>query len=192
MILGILSDTHGQRLRVAAAIRLLKQLGTQVFVHCGDIGGAGVLSEFAGLDAVLVMGNTDYPDASLERYAASIGLKLNAAPPLRLQYDRRSIAVFHGHEPQFYALANSLIETGHLPPEADNWDYILHGHTHIASDQRVGRTRLINPGALHRARVCTVATLDTADDDLKFWRVFDDVADNQDDVPLLRYYPGVD
>ena len=39
-------------------------------------------------------------------------------------------------------------------------DYLLQGHTHVPHDQRIGRTRLINPGALHRARTKTVATLD--------------------------------
>ena len=41
-------------------------------------------------------------------------------------------------------------------------DYILHGHTHVARDDRRSRTRIINPGALRHARRKTVATLDTS------------------------------
>ena len=47
-------------------------------------------------------------------------------------------------------------------------DYILHGHTHCKRDERIGRCRVINPGALHRANPKSVATLDTASDTLTF------------------------
>jgi predicted phosphodiesterase len=52
--------------------------------------------------------------------------------------------------------------------ESQRFDYLLHGHSHLTRDERVGRTRIINPGALHRAREKTVALLDTATDALKF------------------------
>jgi predicted phosphodiesterase len=41
-------------------------------------------------------------------------------------------------------------------------DYLFSGHTHVASDVQKGPTRWINPGALHRASVWTVALLDIA------------------------------
>jgi predicted phosphodiesterase len=47
-------------------------------------------------------------------------------------------------------------------------DYLLLGHSHVKSDHRQGRIRVINPGALHRASPKTVATLDTSSDELKF------------------------
>jgi predicted phosphodiesterase len=50
-------------------------------------------------------------------------------------------------------------------------DYIIHGHTHRAAHVRIDHVRLINPGALERARPRTVATLDVANDALDFWRV---------------------
>ena len=42
----------------------------------------------------------------------------------------------------------------------DGVDFLLHGHTHTVQDERVGRTRVINPGALHRASRYTCALLD--------------------------------
>ncbi len=51
-------------------------------------------------------------------------------------------------------------------------DYLLQGHTHVRHDERIGKTRVINPGALHRAREKTVALLDTATDRLVFLPVF--------------------
>ena len=49
---------------------------------------------------------------------------------------------------------------------ADGVDWLLHGHTHQVRDERIGRTRIINPGALQRARRYTVGLLDTESDSL--------------------------
>ena len=49
--------------------------------------------------------------------------------------------------------------------------YLCHGHTHTALDARRGKTRVINPGALHRAAEYTVALLDTDTDTLTFYPV---------------------
>ena len=40
-------------------------------------------------------------------------------------------------------------------------DYLFQGHSHIREDRTVGRVRIVNPGALHRARPKTVALVDT-------------------------------
>jgi predicted phosphodiesterase len=50
-------------------------------------------------------------------------------------------------------------------------DYLLFGHSHRTTDQRVGPTRMINPGALHRARTWTVALLDLESDVVKFLQI---------------------
>jgi hypothetical protein len=41
----------------------------------------------------------------------------------------------------------------------------------VRRDERVGKTRLINPGALHRTPQRSVAVLDTATDGLHFLKV---------------------
>lgn len=174
MILGILSDTHGQQLRTAKALRLLQHLGAQALVHCGDIGGHAVLGELIGMPGWVVPGNTDLPDAALERYAESLGLTLARDVPLRIRLNGCAVAVFHGHEPAFEELVEEVAETGALPDGFGPCDYVFHGHTHVASDHRLGPVRIINPGALHRAGTYTVATLDLQSDDLRFWHVLDD------------------
>ena len=184
MILGILSDTHGQRLRTATAIRLLQQVGAEAFVHCGDVGGAGVLTELVGLQIWLVSGNSDGPDSSLERYTESVGLTVAREVPLRLELGGRSIVVFHGHEAQFAHFCSRMLESGGRGPEMGKWDYVLHGHTHVPRDQRIGSVRIINPGALHRAPSYTVATLDLSSDTLKFWQVLDDASQ----TPPTQWY----
>ena len=51
------------------------------------------------------------------------------------------------------------------------YDYLLLGHTHVARDWRLGRLRIINPGALYRASKKTVATLDTRTDAVRYLTV---------------------
>src|ERR1041384_6645630 len=103
MILGLLSDTHGQPERAARAIALLREKGASAFIHCGDVCSEGVLDALAGLQAWVVWGNCDLPEA-LRHYAASLGLPTPTGIPLRLRLDDKRIAVFHGHEREFTAV----------------------------------------------------------------------------------------
>jgi uncharacterized protein len=158
MRIGILSDSHGHDAIVAEALRLFDALGVELVVHCGDVGGMGVLDQLAGRRCGLVWGNMDTPDSGVRRYLESVGLSVPATPPLRLALDGKVALVFHGHERGFAAAVR-----------APDVDYILHGHTHRARDERIGRVRVINPGALQRANPRTVATLDTATDAVQFY-----------------------
>lgn len=172
MILGLLSDTHGFAQRTANAVEVLMHCGAEALVHCGDVGSTGVLDALAGTRAWIVRGNTDYLDGEIARYAELLGLHFARETPLRLELAGRRLVVFHGHEPEFGRLFNGDEEDARTA--LGRCDYLLHGHTHVAADTRIGRLRIINPGALHRAGVYTVATLDIARDELRFWRVFDD------------------
>jgi putative phosphoesterase len=161
MKIGIVSDSHGEAARTVRAVELLWQLGAARLYHCGDVGGDAVLEALAGHSATLVWGNCDDPTPLLARYAASLGIVCHI-PPRSIRIDGRSIGLFHGHESSFASAA-----------EGGAFDYLLHGHTHRPADRRVGRCRVINPGALHRARVHTAALLDLGSDALGFWNVDD-------------------
>lgn len=156
MILGILSDSHGDYLPVRHALAGLERAGAEVFVHCGDVGGMEVFDELAGRRVHFVWGNTDVPDAVLCGYVEDIGLSLPTVP-LSLELGGKRIVVCHGHES---CVPRVVAEARH--------DYLLCGHSHQRCDLRKNGVRIINPGALHRARVKTVATLDLATDVLTF------------------------
>lgn len=175
MILGILSDTHGDHRRTATAIELLQQCGADAFVHCGDVGGDKVLDQFAGLRTWFVWGNTDTSQTTLAHYAEAIGVSPPRAIPTRIALGRRRVDVYHGHESQFARLIGLLEarKVAEFQRAVSGIDYILHGHTHVAADTRIGELRIINPGALHRASPQTVATLDLATDALSHWVVDD-------------------
>jgi len=160
VIIGILSDTHDHADWMAAGVRTLQQHGAEFLVHCGDIGGQECIDLLAGVPAVFVFGNTDFDRPRLARYAASIDVPCygNFAD---LELDGTKIAVLHGDDAR---LKQRLLA-------AQEHDYLFQGHTHVRADTRVGRTRVINPGALHRAAVKTVATLDTAADKLSVFEI---------------------
>ena len=157
MLIGILSDSHNHSEPVRRALALFDLLGVTKIIHCGDVGGTDVFDEFVERDLTFVWGNTDHPSEGLLAYLETTGIAAPDCVPLRLTADGKTFAVYHGHEPGFDDAIESL-----------DVDYILHGHSHLVRDDRRGKTRIINSGALHRARRKTVATLDTTSDELTF------------------------
>ena len=160
MLLGILSDTHDRADAMAMGVRLLRSAGAAYYVHCGDVGDETVLDALAGEPSAFVFGNNDWDRAGLRRHADTLGVTcLGDFGTLDLA--GKKIAVTHGDDG---GLLRRLVD-------AQDHDYVLLGHSHVAGEQRVGRTRLINPGALYRAKVKTVALLDLATDALRWIEV---------------------
>jgi len=160
MLIGILSDTHDRVDAMAAGVALLRDRGAEMFVHCGDVGGERVLDLLCGLKSVVVWGNTDFDQAELSRYAATLGIE-GRGLLAELEVDGKRIAVTHGHD---HRLMSRIVAGG-------QHDYLLHGHSHVMRDERVGRVRIINPGALARAAKKTVALLDVRGDVVKHFDV---------------------
>jgi hypothetical protein len=156
VILGILSDTHGKVDAAAEAVQLLLEHGAEYLIHCGDVGSEGVLDQLAGHPAMFVFGNTDWDRKELARYAGDIGIVCGHEQG-KLSFDGKLLVVTHGDDER---LVRRVIADQQV-------DYLLVGHTHQPMDQRQGRVRIINPGALYRAAVKTVAVLDTAADTVK-------------------------
>jgi len=139
---------------------LFEQFGVSHIIHCGDVGSPEVFDEMLGRPCTFVWGNMDFPNDELLTYARALGLPIPDEIPTKLELDGKRIAVFHGHEPGFHDALRHL-----------DVDYILHGHSHVACDERLDGKRIINPGALYRAARKTVATLDTKTDRLTFHEV---------------------
>ncbi|MFO0973254.1 MAG: metallophosphoesterase family protein [Phycisphaerae bacterium] len=156
MTVGILSDSHGDAATTGRAVALLEARGATALFHCGDVCALTVLDELVGRPAWFVWGNCDQPTAETRRYVERVGLTWPQSP-VRVTLAGRSIALLHGHEPEFDAVVSG-----------GECDYVFCGHTHVRADVRVGRTRVVNPGALHRARKKSVALLDLSRDALEF------------------------
>ena len=158
MLVGIISDTHDQAARTSLAVQKLITAGVDALFHCGDLVEPEMTACFTALPFYFVFGNND------EYYASEIREAIAQAPEAiclewgdTVELSGKRIAITHGH---LNSEMDRLLDA--------NPDYLLTGHTHIASDVKSGATRHINPGALHRARRYSVATLNLATDELKF------------------------
>jgi uncharacterized protein len=151
MRIGIVSDTHSRLATAARAVSLLRERGVTTVLHCGDLEDASAVQPFTGLDAHFVYGNCDGDRDGIRTAIANAGLKLYE-PFGDLELEGVRLAFLHGDDgPLLRDLERS-----------DHFDYLFYGHTHQAKEHRTGRTRVINPGALHRARPKTFLVLDLA------------------------------
>lgn len=160
MIVGILSDTHGDFQIATRAIRLLREHGAEHLIHCGDVGDERVLAAMAGMPATFTFGNNDWDHDELEQYGNAIGVACVQFGG-SLVLDDKSIAITHGDNAKTVARFMDDPKT----------KYLFTGHSHVRHDKRIGRVRWINPGALFRAAMKTVATLDLATDALQYIEV---------------------
>ena len=148
MRIGILSDTHSRYATVETALKLLDEYKVELLIHCGDIEDAETVWLFPG-NSHFVFGNCDTERSSLRQAMYGTGATLHE-PFGSLRLDGVNLAFIHGDDKR---LLDKLETCG-------EFDYVFHGHTHVARDERVGPTRVINPGALHRARPKTFVVLD--------------------------------
>ncbi len=160
MLIGICSDSHNDGAAMRRALQIFDGAGVERIIHCGDVGGPPVFDELVGREVAFVWGNMDAGGNGLNAYLQSVEISQPRQVPLHLEWADRRIAVFHGHEPAFRNAADVL-----------SVDYIFHGHTHARRDERIGGVRVVNPGALHRARPRTVATLNLTTDALIFHEI---------------------
>ncbi len=159
MWIAILADTHDQLARSRSAVSLVMTQGAEALIHCGDLTGPDVVYECAGLPGYYVFGNNDFDQEPLRRAMTDVGgVCLGRSGELTLR--GRRIAVTHGD------LTKEVRRLAARSP-----DYLLFGHSHRRTDVREGPTRLINPGALHRAAAWTVALLDLDADFLQFLQI---------------------
>jgi len=160
MRLGLLSDTHGRYELTRTAVDLLIRHKAERLLHLGDLGSPRILDLLTGVPAAFVWGNSDYDRPLLQACARALGLDCYGAFG-RLTFDKQVVCILHGDDE---ALTNRLIEK-------QECDLLFHGHTHQYGFKDIGRTRVINPGALHRADPKTVALVDTETRKVEFFTI---------------------
>ena len=148
MKIAIISDTHNRTGRVARAVLEIRQRRVRTVIHCGDVTNAPVVELFALLDAHFVLGNCDDDVGELRAAIEDVDGTLHDGYGC-LELAGKQIAFTHGHDGRLRELEQS-----------GAFDYLFHGHTHVAADRTAGRTRIINPGALQRVQVPTFVVLD--------------------------------
>jgi putative phosphoesterase len=149
MRIGIVSDSHGRRLAVSLALAELRERGVTTVLHCGDIDDPETVELFRGFTAHFVFGNCDIDKSALRSVIADIGGTLHENFG-SVELEGVKIAFLHGDD---HRMLRDVELSGY-------YDFLFYGHTHQAEEHRTGPTRVINPGALHRARPKTFVVLD--------------------------------
>jgi putative phosphoesterase len=156
MRIGVVSDSHGRHTTMSRALAELRDRGITTVLHCGDIDDAETVALFRGLTAHFVFGNCDWDRVALQAAITEIGATLHEGWGY-LEVGGKKLAFLHGDDKgTFREVENS-----------GAFDYLFYGHTHHAEEHRTGPTRVINPGALHRADPKTFVVLDLASDELE-------------------------
>jgi putative phosphoesterase len=150
MQIAVLSDSHSRYHAIEDALAILRDRGVGTVIHCGDIDDGEAVWRFRGFTAHFVYGNCDRSEKHAIRAAVEqIGATLHE-PFGSLELEGIKIAFLHGDDAR---LMRDVENAGHF-------DFLFYGHTHQADERRTGPTRVINPGALHRARPKTFVLLD--------------------------------
>jgi putative phosphoesterase len=149
MRLGIISDTHGQVELTRPAVRMFESLDVNAVLHCGDIGSLAVVELFAAWPTHFVFGNCDYDH---HKFAAAIRNAGQSCHDLfgDLEFDGVRVALLHSHERRRF---RQTIDSG-------DYRLVCYGHTHVAAIDVRGETLLVNPGAIYRATLHSVAIVD--------------------------------
>jgi putative phosphoesterase len=103
----------------------------------------------AAWPAHFVFGNVDQDENEL-RYAIHRARLTCHDEFGRLELEGVRIALLHGDD--FGALAQAI--------ESGEFDLVCHGHTHRQRLEHIGRTLVLNPGALYRATPRSFATVE--------------------------------
>jgi putative phosphoesterase len=163
MHIAVLSDTHNNRTAIRQALEFARGRGAQEILHCGDLTSASMIDLFQGWAVNYVEGNMDRDAAGIRVAVERLGMGSACGTELHLERDGLRIALLHGNRAERLTTA---IQSG-------EFDFIFYGHTHIRRDERIGRTRVVNPGALGSAAVANYSfcVLDTVSKEIEFVEV---------------------
>jgi putative phosphoesterase len=150
-MLAILSDTHGHAANTLAAARMLESFDVAAILHCGDIGTPEIPQLLAPWPTHFVFGNCDSDHDSLRAAIQQASPKHTCHGLFGdLNIEGRRIALLHSHDAKLF----------HRVSHSGEYDLVCYGHTHQAEHHHVGKTLILNPGALYRATPHSLAILD--------------------------------
>jgi putative phosphoesterase len=160
MKIGILSDTHNHSSNIQKALAIFENYKPDILIFCGDATTVESIEWFCEYPMIYTFGNGDIATGEIKAYLKGYNDLNYAGYIFNGDLGGKKVGVTHGHLINFY---DEIINYG-------QFDYLFTGHTHVRMDEKIGRTRLINPGALGGTRKQTrsVAILDTDTDNLIF------------------------
>lgn len=161
-LVAIISDTHEDIRMISRAIRAIQERKPALVIHCGDIISPPVVERFQGLPMRFVFGNNDGERSGLKKKCE----ELHFAPI-------EDTAVFDFAGRKFFVNHGTRMSVIDEAVSKQEYDYVLHGHTHQRREEVVEKTKIINPGALFAALEFSIAFLEAKTGKLEFVEIPD-------------------
>ncbi|MFH1582674.1 MAG: YfcE family phosphodiesterase [bacterium] len=133
MKIAVISDSHDNVANLKRVYSIIKKEKIKIIIHCGDIASIETLKEVFGKFKGKIyasLGNMDKErDFSIKKDPKLPQLKVYS------NYGSiRNIAFTHSRE-----TARKLSET-------KKYDLVFYGHTHKPWEEKIGKTKMVNPG----------------------------------------------
>ena len=159
MKIGVVADTNDNRDGLKQLLDRFLVGGAQWLLHCGGLGSASLVELLKPWQVHIVAGEREPNRQAIELALQKARLQAFLPTEMKLTIDGVRIGLCRGDA---MAVVNQWTHSG-------EFEYIFHGFTLRRSDRSVGRTRIINPGALGGPRYQTRSgvLLDLAYGDVK-------------------------
>ncbi|MEM5810062.1 MAG: YfcE family phosphodiesterase [Candidatus Aenigmatarchaeota archaeon] len=159
MKIAIISDTHDNLINIQKAMDFIKKEDVGVIIHCGDVSNLFTLNEilknFQG-EFYLSLGNADddsLKDKEILKKSKNLKIYENFG-----EFEMEGKKIAFSHFPQVCQNLSQL----------QKYDFVFYGHTHKPLEEKIGKTRLINPGNLAGLYYkASFAIYDSREDSLK-------------------------
>ena len=139
---AILSDTHDAVFSTEDVLKMVRDAGVDTIIHCGDMSCASTAELFHDFCVLHAWGNNDWDTIGLQLTIGECIPGSRSDRWIKGMFDGKIFAAVHA---QHSSLFSGLLDS-------EMFDYIFVGHTHRKYDQMMGKTRVINPGAIGGAR----------------------------------------
>ncbi len=154
MLIGIISDTHDNLIKIREAVNKLNELNVELVLHAGDFVSPFTIKEFQKLKSkmITVFGNNDGDKNLLTQKLIQINAIVNNYFAV-LNLDGLKAFLTHGNDER---VINDIIK-------ANLFDLLIRGHTHKKEVRKEGKTLIINPGEVcgYLSNESTIAIFDT-------------------------------
>ncbi len=139
MKIAIISDTHDNVPNLEKALAWMNKNGIEQIIHCGDLCAPGVFMnvlapQFSG-QIHMVFGNVEDRELLSKKVADFAHVK-HYGDKGEVEIDGKKIAFVH------------FPEEGKKLAQSGKYNLVFFGHSHKPWEEKVSRTRLINPGTL--------------------------------------------
>ena len=158
MKIAIISDSHENLENLKKTISWLNENKIKTIIHCGDVSRFNMLEEinqsFDG-QTFLVWGNADEGFFKDIQYANYQNIKF-CKQAGKIEIENKKIAFTH-----FPKIARKLAQSG-------KHDLVFYGHSHKPWEEKIGKTKMLNPGNLQGSPyTATFAVYDFSNDKLE-------------------------